>query len=331
VIAGTLAFSLFLAVAPADSPVVTLQLSDGTRLVGRILFEGDGKLRLHSELLGEIDVPAASIVERTFPPPSPPPVSWTRSIGIGGSFVSAPFEQGVIDAANPSLTGKLLRLPGEQLQAQLTFSLLRSAARDRWSLTAGANYLDAEPAGRLTEAYRIESTYTRSFHGRDFVYTSTALKRDAVRRIDNSAVQVFGVGRRFIDTPSKKLDVLPGIAFQREEKGTRYDGDILIGYGFMESFTMTTPRGVAFEQRFITKTLLEDSGLYTIDAYVGVRAPLTKRLSLTAGIHWDHDEMLGLQQTVLPPNALFPGSPETILYANRKSTLSLTTGMQVSF
>jgi hypothetical protein len=327
-----------------EKPVVTLKLSDGTVLIGRIVSEADGKLRIKTDLIGELDLDSESVVERTnglatheaAPPAVTPPeavptapsaptaaVTWMRTLGIGGSFVSAPYEQGQIDDEHP-FTGKALGLPGQQVQAQVTLLLMRNSARDRWVLDSSLTYVNAEPAGRLTEAFKTNLHYTRLFHGRDFVFSSTAFKRDTVRNIDNSLVQIFGIGRRVIDAPTKKLELLPGVAIQREEKGTIYDHDVLFGYGFLESFTYTNPRGAGFEQRLTVKTLFEDADLFTINSYVGVRAPLTKRVALQVGVQFDHDEMLGLQQTVLP-------GTDIVLFANEKSSLQLTTGLQMSF
>lgn len=352
-IAAPLILSAVLAILPSDSPspepqdqpVVTLRLSDGTVLIGRVLSEADGKLRVRTDLIGEIDIESESVVERTTGPvphdaaarPLAPPtaaptapdaptaaVSWMRSVAFGGSFISAPYEQGEIDEEHPAYTGKALGLPGNQIQAQLTLSLLRSAALARWSLNSSVTFVDAQPTGRLTEAIKIDSTYSRLFHGRDFLFSNTAFRRDAVRNIDNSIVQTFGVGRRIIDTPAKKLDFMPGVVVQREEKGTIYDQDVQFGYGFMETFSRTTPRGIGFDQRLMVRTLVEDAGLFTIDSYLGVRAPLTKRLTLQVGLQFDHDEMLGLQRTELP-------GTDIVLYANKKSALQLTTGLQMSF
>ncbi|MBI2215373.1 MAG: DUF481 domain-containing protein [Acidobacteria bacterium] len=341
----TILAAIPLAAASDDLPIVTLRLSDGTVLVGRVVSEAEGKLRVRTALLGEIEIDDESVVDRTpgpvphdaaanpVTPPTEPPaaptaktvaVSWTRSVSIGGSFISAPYEQGEIDEGNPGYTGKALGLPGEQLHAQFNLNLLRSGPADRWSLDSSFTFVDAQPTGRLTQAFKLDSTYSRLFHGRDFVFSNTAFRRDVVRNIDNSIVQSFGVGREFAVAKSRVLNIMPGVLVQREEKETIYDADVMFGFGFMETFSITNSRGVALDQRLIAKTLVEDLSLYSIDAYVGVRAPLTKRMMLQAGLQFDHDEMLGLQQTKLP-------GTDIILYANKKSSLQLTTGIQIGF
>lgn len=348
-----LLLTVCLAILPSDSPqppgddqaAATLRLSDGTLLVGRIVSETDGMVRVATDLLGEVAVPADAVVERihgvatheTAPGPVTPPaaapippaapagsVSWTRTIGIGGSFVSAPYEQDELDGNHPGYTGAALGLPGEQVNAQLTLSLVRNAPGTVWALSSSGTYVDAKPAGRLTEGIKINSIYTHAVRGSDFLYSNTSFRRDGVRNIDNSIVQAFGVGRRFIDTPARKFDVMPGIMLQREEKGTTYDKDVLLGYGFAESFTAANASGVMFDQRLVARTLVEDASLYWLESYLGVRAPLTKRLMLQVGLQFDHDEMLGLQETEIPGTGLS-------FFANKKSTLQLTTGLQMSF
>ena len=346
-------FTAFLALLVPDEtdavtderPVVTLKLSDGTVLIGRILSEEGGRMRVRTLLLGEIEIDSEVVVDRTegvaaheapsaglAPPPgvptapgaAGPAVTWTRTVGLGGSFVSAPYEQGELDESlPPNVTGKAIGLPGQQLQAQMTFMVMRNSPIDRWLLDASMTYVEAQPAGKLTESTKANLFYTRTIRGRDFLYTSTSYHRDAVRNIDNSFVQVAGVGRRFIDTPTKKFELLPGLLVQRDEKGTIYDGDWLFGYGILESFSFTSSRGIGFEQQLTVRTLVEDADLFTITGYAGVRAPLTKRVALQVGLQFDHDEMLGLQQTVLPGGIT--------IFANKKTALQLTTGLQMSF
>ncbi len=342
-----------LAILPSDSPpppddeqpAVTLRLSDGTVLVGRIVSEAEGMVRVATDLIGDLAVPADAVVERisgvathdtapgTVTPPAAAPappaapaggVTWTRTIGLGGSFVSAPYEQDELDENYPGYTGAALGLPGEQVNAQLTLSLVRNSPGTVWALSSSGTFVDAKPAGRLTEAIKINSIYTRTIRGRDFLYSNTSFRRDGVRNIDNSVVQAFGLGRRIVDTAARKFDVMPGIMLQREEKGTSYDKDVLVGYGFAESFTAANASGVMFDQRIVARTLVEDASLYWIESYLGVRAPLTKRLMLQVGLQFDHDEMLGLQQMEIPGTSLS-------FFANKKSTLQLTTGLQMSF
>ena len=355
-VASMLAFPLFLSAqaAPPEDKTVTLHLSDGTVLTGEIVDEADGKIRLRTEHVGEVEVNISSIVERTAGHAKPPAaetkvappattaaplasatpatgVSWTRTFGIGGSYASAPYQQGPIEGSVPNVTGKDLHLPGAQFNAQAVLSLARNAATTGWWLLASVTYVDAQPTGRLTEAYNLETNYTHFYRQDDYFFTRFEFKKDAVRKVDDDVIQTFGLGRRLRNSPHLRIDFLPGINFRRQSAGTPYDGQILVGYGFMEMITASNSHGVGFDQRLLVRTLLQHSNLFAIEAVVGVRAPITKIIALTVNLTHTYDRLLGTERLEIPANAFYPGSPAAFFLANNRSNTQLTTGLQVRF
>jgi hypothetical protein len=345
-------FLLSLIAAAASAETVTLHLTDGTVLQGEIIKEADGKVHFKTQLLGEIDVPEAAIVGRgaalagATPPPTTPPaeappaaaaaaatstVTWIRSFGIGGNYVSAPFIQGPVDGSVPNVTGKLLRLPGAQWNGQAMLNLVRNTQTRGWFLNASITEVDAEPTGRLTETYALETNYTQYYRADDYVVARLEFKRDAVRNIDGHVVQSFGVGRRVRNTPHLRIDLIGGIDFRREKAGTPYDGDILPGYGMMQMLSWSNKVGVGFDERLILRTLLKSSDLWYMEFYAGVRAPITKTIAFTVGLTHTYDGMLGVQRLDIPADAFFPGSPAAVFFANNKRNTQLTTGLQLKF
>lgn len=343
--------ALVAAIATAQQPPqITLHLSDGSVIVGVITTEADGVVTIETQHLGILKIGAAMIVDRVAgtpldapeakpvaPPPTPPTpttaptVNWTRTFGIGGSYASAPYEQGELEGTIHGISGKALQLAGTQINTQLTASFLRTGPKSAWHTTGSVTYVDAKPAGKLTEAYVAQTDYMLNIRPRTYLFSETSFKRDEVRRIDDSVVQMVGIGRRIIDRPNLKAHFLPGVLLQRQESGTRYDREILGGYGFLQTVDFNTARGVALEERIALRTLFHDPGIWAGEAYGGIRAPVSHHLSLTVGVTVKHDEMLGLQATTIPANALYPGSPAAQLFANKRTTVDLTTGLQVRY
>lgn len=333
--------------APADKSV-TLRLTDGSVLVGEIVDEKDGKVRVRTQNLGEVVVEASAISERSTgpakveaaPPPAAAPlatavpaagVSWTRTFGVGGSYASAPFIQGPVDGSVPNISGKDLHLPGSQWNAQAALTLLRTTATRGWYLNSTVTYMDAQPTGRLAESYTLETNLTSFFRANDYTYERFEFNKDAVRHVNDNIVLTFGVGRRLINQPHVRLDILPGINFRRQSAGTPYDGDLLVGYGAAELLTWSNTHGFAIEQRVILRSLLQHSDLWSTEFHIGAVAPITKKVALTVGVTHTYDRMLGIQKLNIPANSFFPGSPAAFFLANNKSNLQITTGVQVKF
>jgi Protein of unknown function, DUF481 len=70
----TLCLALGLIAAPAFGSV-TLELSNGTKLVGEIVKEEQGKITFRADLIGEVVIDAASVVKRTETPGAPAPAA----------------------------------------------------------------------------------------------------------------------------------------------------------------------------------------------------------------------------------------------------------------
>jgi hypothetical protein len=353
-----------LALAPSASAqgtgegLVTLQLSNGSILVGRILSEADGKIRFQADMVGEVLIDAVAVTARSAaspnrpPPPvsgspevekgaatrpapptpiAPPHPSWVRSLSVGGSYHSAPYVQGPLKGTIGGLTGEALGLPGDQTSAQVGLTLLRNGLRDSFLVIGSFTYAGAQPTGTLMDIISGEAVYTRLLKRRLLVVSDTSVRRDSVRHINNAVLQSFGVGRRLHDTARLRMDVVTGLDLRREDKGTQFDGDLQAGYGVMEQL-MATPRpGVVIQQMVKVRTLAWHPDLYAVESALRVTGPLTPKIGLMANLAWNYDRMLGLRGTVVPANGLFPGSPRAILFANRQGDVQLTTGLQFTF
>lgn len=349
------AVALLVAPASADEQkkaMFTVRLQNGTTLVGAILDETPQSVRMRVEGLGEIEVQASEIVERTegtigviqvptqgvptedAPPPSagtPAGVKWTRTLMVGGNFQSAQFHQGPVEGSVPGVQGKVLGLPGSQVSGQLRGTIQRTSALNDWWVGANANYMSVQPRGALAKSYEVIDDYRHNLTPKWFLLSLTDYTTDKIRHIDDQLIQIFGVGRRIVNTPRSRFDLVGGIEVERSNDGTKYDGEILEGFGAVESYHLGAENGFGLDQRLLVKTVVQNTNLFSFESYVGVNAPLTKRLALTVGWQSTYDRMLRLTLTKIPANAFYPGSPAASFYASEPWSNQLTTGVQVRF
>ncbi len=334
-----------------SAPTVTLRLENGTTLVGSVLGETADRVKMLVVGIGEIDVDRSAVVERVegtvgvqvnvqdMPPvevPTPasktePGVKWTRTVRFGGDYTSAPFEQGPVEGTVPGITGSRLGLPGTQLTTQFRATIQRVTAKTDWWLGASAMRLTAQPRGALVQQEQIGSEVRRTITPKWYALSLTKFNRDRVRHIDDSVAQIIGIGRRVVETPRYRFDLVGGVEAERSHNGTIFDGEVLHGFGAMETFHFGTNNGVGLDQRVLLKKLVEGDNLYSIESYLGLNAPLSKHLALTVSFESSYDKMLNLKRTDIPANAFFPGSPAASFFANTPWLHHLTTGIEVRF
>jgi hypothetical protein len=351
VIAGAAAASQTAAAQPAG-PAVTLTLSNGSRLIGEITKEENGKIYFKDQVLGDVVVDQSSVVARDgaqAPAPAPqapaaPSVGsavpafalgnkaiWSRTITAGGSFTSAAFIQGQIPDTFAGITGEALKLSGSQTTAQAGLSLVRATATGVAFWDGSYTYANYEPFGKQADQWVSTVGYNHKLSDKSYTVARVSFKRDKIRQIDSSIIGMFGVGRTLIATPKVKFDVVPGITLLREEKGTQFDGDVLFGGGALENLTITPNPFFSFEQRELYYIIFNHTELYGLESYAGIRGMLNKYLGITFGLSYVYDNTLAQRFTVVPANALFAGSPQLSLLANEKGQALLTAGFQIRF
>ncbi len=327
-------------------------MQNGSVLIGSIVAETAEKVRVRVEGIGEIDVLTAAIAGRSegtvgiqqvptqgVPTEDAPPptaavgkgVTWTRTLMVGGNYSSAQFNQGPLEGTIPGLTGKALGLPGAQLSTQLRTTIQRTSPANNWWLAANATYAEAQPRGALAKSYEIINDVRHNLTPQWYVLGLTTFTTDKVRRIDDSVVQMIGVGQRLVNTPRYRFDLVGGVEAQRSQDGTPYDGEILEGFGAVETFHFGTDNGMGLDQRLLLKTVVQNTNLFSMESFIGLNAPLSKHLALTVSLQSTYDRMLLLTRTKVPANAFYPGSPAASFLATPPWSNQLTTGIQVRY
>ena len=339
--------------APAEAPApaapaadTVLKLKDGAVLVGNVVSQTETAVVFRLLTLGEVTVPMEAIAAREAvgAPPAAAGMNpmfavlasgkpiYLRSLTLGGQFTSAPFIQGVLDPAIPSLTGALLNLPGKQYGIQGSGAIYRYTMKDAMSVEVGYTYAKADPIGPQADMLTTDFGYNRRLGSdRRYLITRSSYKRDKVREIDYSLVQLAGVGFKLVDNAKTKFDVAPGVVIVKEDKGSEFDGDVLFGVGGMETLTHNVNASFILEQRALYRVVANHTEVWALDAYAGVKGMLNPKVGITIGASYIYDNTLGDRTTPVPANALFPGSPALNLLANEKGQLVMTAGVQVKF
>lgn len=329
--------------------LVTLHLSDGSVVIGEVLSETGGKIRFRSRLLGEVTIDSHEVehrapvgdeapealathnAEAAAPPEHPKMPAWTRSITTSTALVSAPYEQGQVSAEMPALTGAALRLPGAQKTIQLGVTLRHAGPRQTFSFNGTGLFVDTEPLGRVSEAISAGVEYSRVLSERSYLISSTLYRRDEVRNIDNSFAELAGVGYKLVQNPRVKFDVVLGGALLRENKNTPYDDTLQPQGGVVEALVLQFNPRAALTHRIVYRGSFRDQPVWNLESYTGIQAAITSKFSIVSGLTWNYDNVLGEAVTPVPPNALFPGSPELSLTASLKTFRQFTSGIQFTF
>lgn len=354
--------ALALAVPSVNADVV--RLKNGDVLTGKILRQEGGKVTFKGSLYGEITLnesdvaafkvgdgltaadldAAASSAPAAVPvtaapatasggstastfaghPTNPNKAAWSRTFTFGGSYVGASFEQGQIPNTPPGTTGAALRLPGRTLGFQASASIVRTTPTDAQSLDLNYNYTDYEPNGRQTDNYSAAFAWNHKLSDRTYTSSRTSYSVDTVKNIDYAAVQLFGFGYKVKDTVQTKLDVVPGLILSQEKKGNRFDGDLMVGGGFLQNFTYFFNQYASMEQRILFRQSFEETEVYAVDAYIGFKGMLSPRMGVTVGVLYLYDNTLG------PVSFPFGGTTVT-LQAQKKDQLSIQSGIQYKF
>lgn len=340
----------------------TIELKNGTKIVGTIEKQEGGRVFINAELLGPIVVDASALVSTTAkalppteskkempvagaahssstaalsPAPDPNKVHWKRTLSINGSYTSATYSQGPIPGAPAGFpfTGAVARLQGEQSMVQLNAMFLRATATEVFSLTANYGYAKFEPQGEVMKNWGGEMSLVYFLSPRRYLFSRTTHKVDRISLVDHSFEQIFGYGFKVIKTAQDKLDVIPGVSGLHESKGTRYDDDWHTSVGMTENYEHAFNERVSLEQRFQYRVSLKDSEVWAINGNLGIRAAMTANISLNVRATYTYDNTLGPLPPTLWPLFLSRLTPAQVaaLRPAKKDQLHITSGLEFAW
>jgi Protein of unknown function, DUF481 len=312
---------------------VTVELANGTKLVGTVTKEENGKTYFHADLIGDLVLDTSAIVKRTenapisvatLPPasttpvpvvseapPAPAPSSsapgapseaaaaqgkafWKRIVSVNGSYTSASYTQGQIKGAPAGFpTGAQAGLQGAQSVLNMSATLIGATPTQSFSLTGSYGYANYQPAGTVVNNHGAEATYTYVLSPIDYLLTRATYKVDKPSNIEHAFEQVFGFGHKFIDTAQTHLDVIPGISMVNDSRGTVWDDKWILSAGFLEHLDYAFNERISLEQRFKYRVGVEHTQVWYTEGYLGLKAAITEHISFTTGATYTYDNTLG--------------------------------------
>lgn len=213
---------------------VQLQLANGDRVSGEVIWRADGKIRVRSPFLGDFTLNEADVAvlelpeERADLPPSRAPANAAPSApqlpaaAKPGTRKPAPDTNASPKPAASSWKGKVeMGLAQQSGRIDAQSHHLRAEAeqnRGRHNLRATGRMLYAEQNGkpsadRSDAAFRWRYQLTK----RAFAQSQTTYYRDDVTRIVLNVEQNAGLGYRFVDQPRHILNFGGGLTAQYRE------------------------------------------------------------------------------------------------------------------
>jgi len=266
-----------------------------------------------------------------FAPPGT--VRWTRTAQLGGSFTSGSFKQGQLDPTIPGLPGAVLKWPGNQYTAQGNLTLVRATNMGVAFLDTSLTYAVYDPFGKQADLPKASVGYNFRFKEKTRMYgvTKYTYYEDQVKHVDYSNQLLFGLGFRAMETKRVKLDLVPGLTVIKEKKGTRFDGNLLAGYGGLESLTFSPNPYSSIEHRETFYQTFNDTSYYGLESYLGFKGFLSKNMGVTIGFTNIIDNAIAGSITQIPANALFAGQPAFGVFANNRVQTLITAGILIKF
>jgi hypothetical protein len=269
-------------------------------------------------------VASATIPAAAAPAADPNKATWSRSLTVGGSYVSAPYKQGVVPGTAPGVTGAQLGQLGDQYSVQISGAIIRATAKNAISLEGSYTYADYEPyPSPVADTYSATLAWNHALSPRHYTVSRTSYMVDEVKNIDHSFYQIVGVGWKLIDTEATKLDIVPGLMLSHEKKNFVFDNQWEPGYGFLQNLTHAFNPAMSFEQRLTFRNLFEDAYYYTVDAYVGFKGMLSATIGVQVGVTYNYDNGADRRAFIAGPGLVF--------YPSNQGVLSLSTGFQFKF
>lgn len=311
--------------AAPEKQRIQLQLANGDRLTGEIIWRADGKLRFRSAVLGDITVAEsdAAILElpevaespdpaARAPGPSPaaPVANRTRASvsAHAQNHAAAPeparwkgkMEVGYTQQAGPRDTLSYnLRAEGEKNVRKHT---LRASAR-----TVYAEQNESPSADRTDASLRWRYQLTQ----RSFTQTQTLYYADAITRIDTNVEQNAGLGYRIMDGTRHTANLGAGLTAQYREwsagtNGFAPYGEIFQDYIFKINDRITlnqdlvaqySPSDRAFNipSRGNPATVNPDEQNYKVRFNGSLQGKVTERVSVNFRFEYELDNAIKLE------------------------------------
>lgn len=271
---------------PTADSVVTLRLANGTQLVGKIVEEGKGRVRLSVPGAGDVTIDSAAVISRSagtppapasapaVPAAAPKPPRWSGAVTLSGTYVS----------------GLIPKVSGTTLGAQASAEVAETQPSGGLSFNASLGYQRTEPAVAAMNQWALKLGWRHELSSKvSFIFSSKFDVNHAQHVSGRSGTQA-GVGFFAAHTPKVTLLLAPGVGYSWSQQDAQ--GKILsfasgapsgqsgFAGGIFDLFIVTLAPGLTFDQQFL---MFHTIGRNTSSTYQ-FDARLTGMVTRTLGI-----------------------------------------------
>lgn len=339
--------TIFLVLVAAHVSADQIILKNGDRLTGKILKSDGGKLVIKTELIGDVTVDLSSVSSFTSDQPLYVTLADGRTVSGLMTVSETKVELRPANAAAVSLdrtTLQVIRSEAEQLAyehslepgwfdnwsggADLGFALTsgnshttnlalglgmtRETRKDKTSLYAASVYSREKTNGvsnTIANTIRGGGRYERDFNRKWFGYGFVDLEHNGLQDLTLRFVPGGGIGYHAIRNERTKLDLLGGLAWNREY----FKGD------FNDRSSAEAQAGQTLEHRFSSRVSLKEQMFFFPNLTRGGEY----RINFDSSLVTDITRRIGWQLTL---SDRYLSNPPPGL---QKNDLLLTTGLKV--
>jgi putative salt-induced outer membrane protein YdiY len=292
-------------------------LNNGDRLSGAIVEAGEGKLRIKTELAGEVtvelkDVKSITTVEavdlklkdgslshpRLTPSEQPGTVA-VQGVGAEGPQAIA-LDQ--IEAINPppiQWTGSMILSAlvtqgnSETTSISLSFDAVRRSETDRTTVGAGYSFAKQEDpvSGEeetTTDNWFLTGKYDYFVSKQWYLFGQLRVERDRIAELDLRVSPSVGVGYQWIESPDFNLNTEAGLAWVHEDYHDDGSEEHFAGrLAYHVDKTLNDRVSVFHDLEYLPS--LEDLSDCNLNADAGLRADVSAKMFAELRIEWRYD------------------------------------------
>jgi putative salt-induced outer membrane protein YdiY len=290
--------------------------TNGDRLTGKIVGAADGKLKIKSDLAGEVSVDLSKV--RTFTTDEPVelhvgegnvlksrvsagPDGSVQAAGGGGVAAQAVALKDVRKINPPPVkwtgaitaTGLLTRGNSDTDNLGISIDAVRRAEQDR--ITFGAGYLygrqrdtDTGDKETTTDNWFIFGKYDYFFNDKLYAFASARVERDRIALLDLRFSPAVGLGYQWIEKEDFNFFTEAGLGWVYEDFSNAGSNDYFAARLAYHVDKKLNDKVALFHNLEYVPSL-EDAGEFNINADAGVRATLTDNMFTEFKFEWKHD------------------------------------------
>jgi putative salt-induced outer membrane protein YdiY len=304
-----------LSAAAAGVRADQITFKNGDKITGKVLSMDAGKMKIKSDVAGEMTVDLDKIA--TFTTDEPLEVRTADGTSVRGQVSAVENDQlrlgenqsiplSSIKQFNPSreewtgsilATGSLARgnTNTEDLGVDINAVLRRTAApnNDRITLDAAYNFgRQRDPATgdktTTTDNWMAEGKYDRFWTDKLYGYVNLKLEHDRVAGLNYRLSPGIGLGYQWIETPDQHFRTEAGFTYVYEDYISG-DSDDHIALRLAYHYDRRLNDRVTFFHNLEYLPAIEDPGDYNLTADAGIRADLTESFFSELKLEWQRD------------------------------------------